>query len=204
NPVDIASFKPRGITNSENEIVFLGRLVKRKGCQQLIEAFSLLIEKLPKAKLTIVGDGPERTKLARLVNRLGLDGKVRFMGHISEDMKPQTLAKASVACFPSLYGESFGIVLIEAMAAGAGVVLGGDNPGYRTVLGDQPKLLINPRSTKAFASRLEELLNNRPVIDGLHAWQTEAVKQYDINIVGQRLLDIYNEQIARRPKKSNN
>ena len=204
NLVDTSRFKTQDAPKAKNEIVFLGRLVKRKGCGQLIEAFSLLIEKLPNVKLTIVGDGPERAKLTGLVKRLGLDSRITFMGHINEDMKPKVLAKADIACFPSLYGESFGIVLIEAMAAGAGVVLGGDNPGYRTVLGDQPKLLVNPRDKIAFADRLEELLTNQSVIDGLHSWQTEEVKQYDINVVGRQILELYRSAIADLRQTSNN
>jgi phosphatidylinositol alpha-mannosyltransferase len=103
-----------------------------------------------------------------------------------------------------LYGESFGIVLIEAMAAKAGVVLAGDNPGYRSVLGKQPQLLFNPSDKYSFAVRLQEMLENRKLHDQLHQWQQDEVKQYDINIVGQQVLELYSEAIARLGKKSHN
>src|SRR5581483_312331 len=101
-----------------HKIVFLGRLVERKGVKYLIKAFNLLERNLPDAHLVIAGDGPQRPALEALVKEYNLQAKVSFLGYIEEEDKPSILASAAVACFPSLYGESFGIVLAEAMAAG--------------------------------------------------------------------------------------
>ncbi len=184
-------------------IVFLGRLVKRKGARQLLEAFALLSKSLPQASLVITGDGPQRRDLENFVKRSGLKEKVQFLGYIEESQKPRLLASADLACFPSLYGESFGIVLLEAMAAGS-IVLGGDNPGYRSVLGKQPVLLINPQSSRLFASRLEELLVDQSLRRDILEWQNNEIKQYDIEVVGQRILNTYKAAIARQIKKSHN
>lgn len=204
NPVDVARFKSVSAVKKGDHIVFLGRLVKRKGCDQLIRAFAELLKSLPDAKLTIAGDGPQKAKLIKLVDRLGISEHVEFLGHIDEAIKPKILASADIACFPSLYGESFGIVLIEAMAAGCGVILAGDNPGYRTVLGEQPDLLIDPNNKRLFASRLEELLKDKDKIKRLHKWQTEAVKSYDISAVGLAIEKMYRQAIARLNKNSHN
>ena len=205
NPVEVDKFKsPSQKTSTYPSIVFLGRLVKRKGAEQLIKAFAVLSTNLPDARLTIAGGGPQREQLEKLVDSLGLSQKIKFLGFVPEEDKPKLLAGADVACFPSLYGESFGIVLLEAMAAGAGVVLGGDNPGYRSVLGDRPELLVNPEQTTEFAKHLELLLTDDQLRSKLHDWQTQAVKQYDINVVGPQIEAMYESQIAKRFKKSHN
>ena len=205
NVVDLKKFEVDSANiNKRPRIVFLGRLVKRKGCLQLLKAFKIVNQKMPDVELVIAGDGPLRPSLEKYVRSHNLDRNVVFKGFIDEKDKPDLLHGADIACFPSLYGESFGIVLIEAMAAGAGAVLGGDNPGYCSVLGDQPDLLINPRATQAFADRLYKLLTNRALREGLHAWQQNEVRQYDINVVGPQLEAVYASAIARLAKNSHN
>jgi len=189
---------------SRNGILFLGRLVPRKGCVQLLEAFSLLHKHHPNVRLTIAGDGPERKKLEKVIAQQGLTDAVNFLGYVEEQQKPQLLRGAKLVCFPSLYGESFGIVLIEAMAAGAGVVLGGNNPGYRSVLAQQPELLVNPNDTTAFARRLELLLNDEFLRRRLGSWQAKHVKQYDVNKVGPQIVEVYRQAIANRRQKRHN
>lgn len=204
NVIDLGRFKNSTKKGDGRRIVFLGRLVERKGCLELLKAFSRLAERMSDVELVIGGDGPLRSRLESFVSEHGLDERVSFLGYIDEASKPGLLGGADIACFPSLYGESFGIVLIEAMAAGAGIVLGGDNPGYRTVLDGQPLALIDPKDTAAFAERLELLLLNKSDAAKLHAWQRQTVKQYDINLVGPRLVQIYRQRIAERSKKGNN
>ncbi len=200
NMVDMARFKatPTPMSASPTRIIFLGRLVPRKGALELLRAFNLLHQKLPQANLIIGGSGAELPALKRFVAKHKLGSSVKFLGYIEEADKASLLASADIACFPSTGAESFGIVLIEAMAAGAGVVLGGDNPGYRSVLGDQPKLLIEPRDSRQFAERLEELLTNKALATKLHIWQLEHVKQYDVNQVMPQLLEVYHQAIAKR------
>jgi phosphatidylinositol alpha-mannosyltransferase len=201
NMVDLKKFRSIKTesrrTIDPQKIVFLGRLVKRKGVAELKK-------KKIDAELIIAGDGPDRSKLSELVQNLGLSRDVKFLGYIDERDKPALLASADVACFPSLYGECFGIVLIEAMAAGSGAVLGGDNPGYRSVLGDQPLMLIDPNNTGVFTQRLERLLTDKALISKLYKWQNDNVEQYDINVVGRQVEQIYYEAIAQRVKKVNN
>jgi phosphatidylinositol alpha-mannosyltransferase len=199
NAVDIKNFSSADkISENVNErIVFLGRLVKRKGCEELIKAFSILHSARPQARLVIAGKGPDRTKLERLVRKLNLDDIVDFFGFIDEKEKPALLASANIACFPSLGGESFGIVLIEAMAAGSGVVIGGNNAGYNSVLGLKADLLINPKDHKKFAQTLEKFLKNKKLAAGIHNWQKQEVKSYDVAVVGNELLRRYAKLIAK-------
>jgi phosphatidylinositol alpha-mannosyltransferase len=90
------------------------------------------------------------------------------------------------------------------MAAGAGVVLGGNNPGYSSVLGDKPQLLVDPKNPLAFAGKLSELLENKTLRQDLHDWQQQEVKKYDVNSVGKELLAIYQRAIANKNKSRHN
>jgi phosphatidylinositol alpha-mannosyltransferase len=191
-------------SHSGYQIVFLGRLVRRKGCQELLKAFKLLTALVPEVRLTIAGDGPQRPQLEQYVKQHGLSKKVTFLGFIKEGAKPRLLASADIACFPSLYGESFGIVLIEAMAAGAGVVIGGDNPGYQTVLGEHKELLVDPADSQSFAARLAELLRDEALSARLHEWQSGQIKKYDVDTVGPKLESVYRQAIAKRAETRHN
>lgn len=201
NMVQLEKFKSASGQQKKYHIVFLGRLVPRKGAEQLLRAFIILKTRLPEASLSIAGDGPERAKLEAIVKNNGLSSSVNFLGFVDEKDKPNIMASASVACFPSLGGESFGIVLIEAMAAGAGVVIGGNNPGYASVLGEKSRALVDPRDSTVFAARLETFLTDQNLAQRLHREQQEQVKQYDVAIVGNHLLQIYMEAIASRHQK---
>lgn len=198
NMIEISKFKANSTANVPNRIVFLGRLVPRKGCKELIKAFSLVRDNLPDSELIIASDGPQRQALERLVYNLNLGDKVKFLGFIDESKKASLLSSASVACFPSLYGESFGVVLVEAMAAGSGLVLGGDNPGYRSVLGAKPALLVDPRNPNEFAKRLVRFLSDEILVSSLHNWQTKEVSKYDVDKVAPQVLETYYRAVAKQ------
>lgn len=207
NPVNISNFK---LSNapvrkpSNPKVVFLGRLVKRKGCRELIIAFSEIAKDFPALRLVIAGDGPDRSKLEKLAAELGIAGRTDFLGYIDEKNKPLLLAEATIACFPALYGESFGLVLIEAMAAGSEVVIGGNNPGYASVLAGRPELLIDPVDKKAFAGRLKQFLKDENKRHQISLWQQNEVLKYDIEKVGPDILKLYFSAIASTDKNGHN
>lgn len=167
-------------------LVFLGRLVPRKGCMQFIEALQHV--KTP-VRVDIIGNGPQRRTLEKLVARLKLD-KVHFRGSVSETEKYESLAGADIAILPSLGGESFGIVLLEAMAAGAGIVLAGNNVGYSSVM-QLEEALIDPLDTKQFAITIDEYLNSPELCKQLHRKQQKLVEQFYTQTVGPKLLEVY-------------
>ena len=180
--------------DKKTNIVYLGRFVERKGCGYLIEAVRRLRDRGHAGNLRVLlgGKGPLEGQLRQKVADYKLDDIVEFCGFIPEEEKSDYLATADIAVFPSTGGESFGIVLIEAMAAHAGVVMAGNNVGYRTVLGEQANhLLFNPRNTQVFADKIELLLSNKKLRAALHAWQESCVQQYDVTSVGELLLERY-------------
>jgi len=202
NPVVVSDFskgRPSANYRSRNKIniVFLGRLVKRKGIMELIRAYNLLDDEIAaKTRLVIGGKGPLKQKAK---DHARTDRDVVFEGFIPEKAKADFLASADIAVFPSTSGEAFGIVLIEAMAAGSGVVLGGSNPGYKSVLAEQPYLIFDPSDVYGFVEHLTTFIEDEGLRKKMHQWQEKSVQQYDISIIGKTFEDIY--KTALKSKK---
>jgi phosphatidylinositol alpha-mannosyltransferase len=187
--------------DSKLTILFLGRLVPRKGCQLLLEAVAKLVEsgpKLPDFRVVICGRGQLEPKLRKFVAEHSLNDIVEFAGFVSEEDKPRYYASADISVFPSSGGESFGIVLLEAMASGKAAVLAGDNPGYHSVMEPQPDLLFDPRSVDALAAKLRKYLEDEALRQSMAGWGAEYTKAFDTDVVGGKLLKIYQEELSKR------
>ncbi|MEK7059883.1 MAG: glycosyltransferase family 4 protein [Patescibacteria group bacterium] len=183
-------------------ILFLGRLVPRKGCLLLLEAVAEIVGKpgMPKFRVVICGKGPLQSKLERFVDEHDLGEVVEFVGFVSESDKPSYYASADISAFPSSGGESFGIVLLEAMASGKAAVLAGDNPGYHSVMHQRTELLFDPKSKFELAEKLEEQLLNKDARRNNAEWGANYTVDFDVNVAGSKLIDIYNEALRKRAK----
>jgi phosphatidyl-myo-inositol alpha-mannosyltransferase len=202
NVIDVNRFSVKPPKRQkENLIVFLGRLVERKGCMELLKAIAYMNTHLhPEVsyKVRIGGKGPLRDDLEQYVAEHGLRDRIVFDGFIPEEDKVEYLASADIAVFPSTGGESFGISLLEAMAATPGVVLAGDNPGYRSVIGDRPKQLFKPSDTDTLAHLLSRYIAKPEERQSAHTWQMNHVQQFDVNRVGAQLVAIYKDALRLR------
>lgn len=168
-------------------ILFLGRHEPRKGLQVLLDAVSRLPADL---RVWIVGDGPET---ASLQARFAGDPRLQWLGAISEPEKIARLRGADVFCAPSLHGESFGIVLLEAMAAGTPVVAS-DISGYANVARHgRDALLVEPADPDALGRALGEVLKDRRRADELAASGRERAKEFSM----ARLADLYVDRYER-------
>lgn len=121
--IDIASFAPRGASHEAGHlrILYVGTLIPRKGQPVLLEALSALGRHNVEARLTLVGQGPERPALERLAQRLGVSDRVTFTGGLDHDRVREQYVLADVFCLPS-FAEGVPVVLMEAMATGLPVV----------------------------------------------------------------------------------
>lgn len=209
NAVEIKKFhvqtksKKKGLTKS---IVFLGRFVERKGCMQLLRALAILAaqDKLENVEVIMCGGGPLHQKAMQFIATNKLETYVTLAGRVSEEEKAMYFANADVAIFPSMSGESFGIVLIEAMAAGSGVVLGGNNPGYASVLTEIPEQLVDPHDPSLLANQILRVLEDSSLAKTIHSYQQSHVGQYDVGTVGLKILAAYTSAIAKRVRNSDN
>jgi len=182
-----------------HDVAFVGRLVPRKGCGELLEALGHLKRSADwrPLRVAIVGDGPLRRRLERRARALGLADSVAFHGAVDDQRKFALLSGARVACFPSLFGESFGVVVLEALAAGTEAVLAGDNPGYRELLKD-PRALVDPRDPVAFGARLRRFLEEDRLREEVGQRQRRLVVRCDADAVSGRIVDIYRTALRGR------
>jgi len=203
-PLELAAFsaaKPLARYVASLNIVFLGRLVERKGCQHVLPVIVDLRSQgvwPPNARFIICGAGPLAAQLRTYVAEHDLTDIVEFAGHISETDKPRYLAAADIAIYPSTGGESFGIVLLEAMAASRGAVLGGQNPGYASVLAPHTESLFDPYNTPALAAKLLDLLQHASTRAAYSDWQHSYVKQFDITQIGHQTVELFAQALHKR------
>ncbi len=183
--------------NKQPTIVFVGRLEKRKGVLNLLQSYAQLVKKGLEVRLRIVGEGPDREKLEQFVKNHNLSD-VSFEGFVDEPTKIRLISQADIFCSPALYGESFGIVLLEAMALGT-VVVAGNNPGYASVMqGEGAVSLVDPTDTQAFADKLLHFLTDEAARSKWQAWAKSYVPQFNY----ENIVDKY-EALYRRLIDSN-
>ena len=201
NAINLEAFKPsknKKDSSGKKKILYLGRLEKRKGIPYLLEAYQMLRMKHNDVELVIAGSGVKRAALEKIVATEKIP-EVSFLGFIPEQQKIQLIESADLYCSPAIYGESFGIVLLEAMALHIPVVAG-NNPGYSSVMRDEGSIsLVNPKSTSEFAQRLELLLYNNEMRDVWIKWAKRETPQYSFDRITEMYLALYKST----KKKSN-
>lgn len=205
NPVNVEKFATAAHRATRDaahpHIVFLGRLVPRKGAQLLLDALDYGerhgMFPMPGLHVTIAGEGPLMDDCVQRAARLRTP--VQFVGTVDEG-KADLLASADVAVFPAIGGETFGIVLPEAIASGAGVTLAGDNPGYRwTMRGDEDALFsVGPDHARVLAERIERALTDAPWARRLHAREEALLDRYNVQAVTDEVEQVYARAIADR------
>jgi phosphatidylinositol alpha-mannosyltransferase len=180
-------------------ILFVGRLEKRKGFEYLLQAFGRVRQDLPDARLLVVGaySKEEKEPFILQARRDGIHG-VHFVGYVLEADKPRYFRSCDVFCAPSLGFESFGYVLLEAMAAGRAIVAS-DIPGYRCVLTHgREGLLVGPGDPGALGAALVRLLRDRNLRERMGAQGEATARSLSWSKVGLRILAYYHELLERR------
>ncbi len=155
NGVDVAAAPPGPKRPADHlRLLFVGRAEERKGLPVLLSAFGALVEHVP-CRLTVVGADPE--EVSRMVADPEVERHIDVVGRISDEELWRRLGEADALCAPSLTGESFGMVLIEAMAAGTPVVAS-QIAGYRDVVTDGVDgVLVPPADPQRLAEELQRL-----------------------------------------------
>ncbi|HSQ60032.1 MAG TPA: glycosyltransferase family 4 protein [Acidobacteriota bacterium] len=195
NGVDLDRFRP-GAPRLERyddgvpNILFVGRFDPRKGLPDLLRACARLAREGVPFRLILVGDGRLRGRVERLA-RGALDGRVHFEGRVDHDRLPAYYATADLFCSPATGGESFGMVLLEAMALGVPVIAT-DLPGHRTVVAhDREGLLVPRRDPAALAGAIRRLLSDAGERRRLGANGLARAASYGWDAIAERLEAIY-------------
>ena len=218
NGIETDRFRLANVDREESPTIFFcGRHEPRKGLEVLLESMKLLP---PNFRLWVASDGPE---LSRLESLYADDKRIEWLGRITDDEKIRRLNRATFFCAPSLGGESFGLVLLEAMAAGACLVAS-DIDGYRQVARhDQDGWLVPSRDPRSLADAFVSLWNDestraRLVASGYgraaHFSMESLARQYvqiyeklledeamqRIELNTSRLIRRFNDRLLRRPR----
>jgi glycosyltransferase involved in cell wall biosynthesis len=190
NAVDTERFRPSEGQES-NLVVWVGRFVPEKGVEYLIEAARLVVDEFEDVRFLLVGYGPLKTKMMRLVHERGLDGFVRFVGPLSRDDVARVLGGAGIFVLPSL-SEGMPLALLEAMSCGNAVVASNIG-GVAEIIKDYDNgVLVPPRNAEELASSILMLLCEDGLRGKLARNAREAVElEYSWNNVLAQLDSVY-------------
>jgi phosphatidylinositol alpha-mannosyltransferase len=185
NGIDLAMYDSAPVRTRENVIFFLGRHEPRKGLSVLIDAMALLPSDVT---LWVASDGPETESLR---SRTQGDPRIQWLGRISDEEKIDRLSRASAFCAPSLRGESFGIVLIEAMASGVPVV-STDIDGYRNVATHgENALLVEPGNPQVLAAALARVLTDKPMAQQFREKGLVRAREFSMDTLADHYVEMY-------------
>jgi phosphatidylinositol alpha-mannosyltransferase len=180
-------------------ILFVGRIEKRKGLLYLVKAFEILKKKGQNIRLIVVGDGDKKEDIEDYVKKHQILD-VFFEGEVKEKNLPKYYRTADICCFPSVYGEAFGIVLLEAMASGKPVVAFA-NQGYKEVLtGKGADFLVKPKDIQNLVKKLTILTKNDKKRKEMGEWGRKETEKYSWDKIANQTLKFYDEVINFRSR----
>lgn len=205
NGVDTQHFHP-GVkpidkfNDGKLNILFVGRLEKRKGFTYLLEAYKLFKAEVPNCRLIQVGPGERyRKRYEKRVRKQGVPD-VFFTGYASYNDLPRYYKTADIVCFPATGRESQGIVLLEAMAVGKPVVAT-NIAGYSSVLTDGVEgIAVPPKDPYKLAEAILKLVKDEPLRKQMGERGIARAKQYDWSIIAFKLLDFYKNTLKNIKK----
>jgi phosphatidylinositol alpha-mannosyltransferase len=204
NGVDVDHFSPDvapidEFCDGKLNILFVGRLEKRKGVKYLLEAFKQVKQEIPDSRLIIVGPGTRlRHKYEKRVARSNLKDVI-FVGFVSYDELPRYYKTADILCAPATGQESFGIILLEAMAVGKPIVAS-NIEGYASVVTHGAEgLLVPPADKERLAQALLSLLTDQSLRHEMGAKGRAKALEYSWEQIAQRVLNYYMRVLSEPP-----
>lgn len=192
-----------GANRKTNEILFVGRLVEKKGVQYLIQAMPEILERYPCAELLIIGDGPARESLQKLADLKKLGSKVQFLGAIANTSLQDKYRHATIFVAPSIVAqdgdqEGLGLVLVEALGCECPVIAS-DLPAIRDVIiHNKTGLICKQKDSKDLALKIITLLGNRKLRESLgRAGRQHVLQNFDWKIIADRYKKLIDSAIKK-------
>jgi phosphatidylinositol alpha-mannosyltransferase len=205
NGVNLKEFSPKGekfkeFLDGKLNLLFVGRIEERKGLIYLLKAFEILKRKYQNLRLIVVGEGPERKNCEDFVKEKNLKDVV-FLGELKGKELFKIYRTGHIFCAPSIFGESFGLVILEAMASGLPFVAFA-NEGYKSWLKGKKgeEFLVPPKNHVLLAKKIEILIKNPQKRKELSLWGQKEAKKYSWSEIAQRVLNFY--QACKAQKKN--
>jgi len=199
NAVDNKAFKP--IKKNKNKIInllFVGRLVNRKGPLYLLKAIKKIISTNKNIKLTIIGDGPERSTAEKYIRDNKLGQFVDLKGEIIGKKRISYYQKADIFCAPYV-DEAFGITILEALSCGVPVV-GFKNESFLEILKGYPypRLFVNNKNVLELSKALRQLIDSFEKRKEVGKWGIERVKDFDWTNIAKETEKLYYEVLGKK------
>ncbi|MEN1960945.1 glycosyltransferase family 4 protein [Luteimonas sp. MJ246] len=192
------------VQRSDNELLFVGRLVEKKGLRHLLDAMPKVLRERPDARLVIVGFGPEEAALKQQARMLGVARHVEFLGAVPQANLPDLYRRAAVFVAPFVEAasgdqEGLGLVLVEAMGCGCPVIAG-DVPAVRDILGGALHRIVKARDANALATViLDTLAHQRRDLDEAQVLRKFLLEKFDWQSVSDRYAALLESCMGARP-----
>ena len=187
---EVHSVRPyKQLIDGKVNILFLGRLEKRKGLRYLLSSFCDLKWKFPHIRLIIVGTGDMDSESQRILGERNPDD-VLHVGSVSHEEKLRYLKTADIFCSPATGQESFGIVLLEAMSAGLPIVAS-QIDGYESLLGEEEAFLFRPGDITDLSAKLAILISDKQMRHQMGSHGRKKSELFDWPVVAERILNYY-------------
>ncbi len=202
NGIEIESFRPdhapiRHLRDGCVNVLFVGRLEKRKGLTDLLQAYQYLHERVPNTRLIVVGAGPLRSRVEKFVENRRLENGVRA-GFVPNEVLPRYYASADIFCSPATGGESCGIVLLEAMASRLPVVAT-EIPGFLSVVeAGRDSLTVPPKRPVELGAALTVLARDPELRARLGGAGVAKAQRYAWSQVTAQVIEVYQAARARK------
>jgi len=185
------------IQTNSYQFVYVGRLVFYKNLQVVIKALKLLKEKFSEINLIIIGKGPYRIHLEKLVEQYNLQKNVTFMGHVSDEEKNQIIASSQALVFPSLF-EGFGLVILEAFMQKKPVLVSDIRPLSDIVEHKKTGLVISPYDENAWATAMEAIIKDSLTAARIGSeGRKEIDEKYSLKHMEEKLEKMYKEILGK-------
>ena len=201
--IDMQAFSPAP-AQSATDVVFVGRLEEKKGCEYLVRAMASVQQRRPDTSLVIAGDGSQRSRLESLAQELRVGA--RFLGGISSDEVRRLLPGASVFCAPSMRArngddEGLGMVFLEAQASAVPVVSFRSGGVSEAVIEGETGLLAAPGDVPALAEAILRLLGDAPLRRRMgQAGRAHVQAQFDLRSQARALESLYDRRVSAGPR----
>ncbi len=199
--VDTEKFHPGSHKPSRSrKIIFLGRLIKQKGIEILIDSFSSVIREVPEAELEIIGYGPEKDALVKKIKEFRMEDSVSLRDRVSYDELPERYGSARVLALPSLIPEGLGMTAVEAGACGVPTVTFGLGGTSELVVHGETGLVVD-QSRESLADGLISILTDNDLADRLgENARRKVAEQYSWDVISEKFDKLFREIIEERPK----
>ena len=202
NGIDLDVFNPKvpkikKFSDGKINILFLGRIEERKGLIYLLKAYKILEKKFRNLRLIVVGEGPQKKEMEEFVKENGLK-EVVFEGEVKEDKVANYYTTCDLFCSPATHGESFGLVLVEAMACQKPVVAFANEGYFQFLHNKKGGILVKNKDWRELAKKLAILIKNQKLREKMGKIALKEAEEYSWTKIADRVLDFY--QFCQREK----